>query len=397
MKHCLVTFLGAQREGKYHTAKYNFPDGHAEDAAFLGFPLRKWLKADRLVVLGTAGSMWDHLFEGVAATAEAESALDKLMETTAEERVAQSQLDELAPLLARSLGCYVQLKIIPTALEPAEQTLLVRTLADAAEGAEQLSLDVTHGFRHLPMLAFTAALYLRAVRPQLAIGGLWYGEFKSGNVTNLVGLLETADWLSALQRHDWVGDYEGIATQIEYSGNNKLANSLREASHFQAIHQEHRAETYIRNARKQLEQTPMQGPGQLFQSVLINRMSWVDETTRHAVQRRSALDALARKDYMRAALVGREAFITLLTEKYFDKADVFVQDKRNDALDLFFRDASKEHKYAFNRLNGIRIVMAHANKPDHNNQLIEKAVKKAIQSQASLHQALQEDLNLLLS
>lgn len=405
MSHCLVTFLGRvsreQDSGEYKRAEYHFPDGHTERSAFVGFPLRTWLGADRLAIFGTAGSMWDHLFEGDLPIEGADDERLALIDDVEAENVQQDRLDRLTPYLADYLGCEVRLQIIPTALEPAEQTQLIQLLSDTVGGANRLSLDVTHSFRHLPMLAFTAALYLRALRPELAIDGPWYGaldpDTQTASVHNLKGLLDTADWLSALQRHEWLGDYEGIADEVEKNGRNTLAGKLQDASHFLNIHQEYKARNYIREIRTELQQTPMTGPGALFQPALLDRMAWVDEKSRFSRQRRNALDALARKDYMRAALIGREACITKWTEEYFGNPDdVFDQDRRSEAVNLFHNDAAPEEKKAFSQLNGIRIVIAHANRPEHDNKRTEDAVKNAIKSPGSLHRALQANFDILL-
>ena len=62
MTHTLVTFLGRtpKNAGGYRTTRYRFPDGsESESSAFLGWTLAKRLRPNRLIVLGTPGSMWD--------------------------------------------------------------------------------------------------------------------------------------------------------------------------------------------------------------------------------------------------------------------------------------------------------------------------------------------------
>ena len=69
----LLTFFGrVPNSGRgYRATRYDFGDGLADEpVAFFGWPLQRRVRADRLVVLGTAGSMWDHLFEeGIASGA----------------------------------------------------------------------------------------------------------------------------------------------------------------------------------------------------------------------------------------------------------------------------------------------------------------------------------------
>lgn len=73
MPTVLLTFLGRvpKSECGYQATRYDFGDGLADEpVAFFGWPLQRRVRADRLVVLGTAGSMWDPLFEeGIASGA----------------------------------------------------------------------------------------------------------------------------------------------------------------------------------------------------------------------------------------------------------------------------------------------------------------------------------------
>ena len=67
MTHTLVTFLGRspKEEGAYRATCYEFAEGDdCEPLAFFGWALQNRLQPERLVILGTRGSMWDHLFEG---------------------------------------------------------------------------------------------------------------------------------------------------------------------------------------------------------------------------------------------------------------------------------------------------------------------------------------------
>ncbi|HLQ86505.1 MAG TPA: TIGR02221 family CRISPR-associated protein, partial [Salinisphaeraceae bacterium] len=320
MSHCLVSFLGRvlpKDGGEYRKVDYYLDNEcMAQQSAYLGFPLRRRLNADRLVIFGTTGSMWDHLFEGDLPIEGAEDIRMELMSEAENGHVQQTRLDQLAPCLAKHLGCDVQLQIIPTALQEIEQTQLISMLAQAAKDATKLSIDVTHGFRHLPMLAFTAALYLRAVRSDLTLYGLWYGALSRdvGTVHNLKGLLETADWLSALQRQEWLGDYGAVANLVD-SEHPKLAEELKNTSFLESIHQGQSAKEHAERALACLHRKPLQGPARLFEQKLRDDLRWVKRETLDLRQRQQALNALAREDFLRASLFGFEAVVTRLAQR----------------------------------------------------------------------------------
>ncbi|TVQ93803.1 MAG: TIGR02221 family CRISPR-associated protein [Chromatiaceae bacterium] len=117
--------------------------------------------------------------------------------------------------------CDAHLERIPYARDSAEQVELLRIMAAHVEADDRVDLDVTHGFRHLPMLAILAALHLGSVR-RARIGGIWYGAFDPGSgeapVHDLAGLLHIADWLQALHRYDKDGDYGAFAHLLGPAG-----------------------------------------------------------------------------------------------------------------------------------------------------------------------------------
>lgn len=64
MTTTLVSFLGRARQDPTtgcRLATYRFPDGTEQTTPFFGLALRRVLAPDRLVLLGTRGSMWDLL------------------------------------------------------------------------------------------------------------------------------------------------------------------------------------------------------------------------------------------------------------------------------------------------------------------------------------------------
>jgi CRISPR-associated DxTHG motif protein len=96
------------------------------------------------------------------------------------------------------LGVAVQVIEVPPGRNSDELWQLFDRVRVAAEGAESVVLDVTHGFRHLPFVLFGALTYLTALR-RLQIRAIVYGAFESsgGNgvpVFDLTSLLRAVDW-----------------------------------------------------------------------------------------------------------------------------------------------------------------------------------------------------------
>ncbi|HEX7380673.1 MAG TPA: TIGR02221 family CRISPR-associated protein [Nevskiaceae bacterium] len=402
MAHTLVTFLGRvprDAGGAYRHACYHFPDGRTASTAFFGFSLRDWLRAERLVVLGTSGSMWDELFDGVNDAAS-ESARLTLMEAAERERVEQGQLEALTPSLSNHRGYPVALRVIPRTRDAADQAALLTTFAKVADGADELSLDVTHGFRHLPMFALVAALYVRALHPGLKIAGLWYGELgdkdpsgvTQAQVHNLASLLAVDDWLSALRQQEWTGSFDGVAKLVE-TQDAELANHLRASSFLESIHQGQQARGHLRQALQELDRRPLGGAGALVEPALRAHMRWIDEQRLYRRQREHAFHALRRGDYLRAALYGYEAALTRAMQDHAGNgaSDLNDYDARHVARDHYRgEELPKATRQAFRRLEHLRNLLAHGNRSR------DAATQSAIASRGALSAALEECFAVLL-
>ncbi len=347
----LVTFLGRapKNEGAYRTTVYTFPDGtRSGPVAFIGWPLQARLQAERLVILGTAGSMWDHLFEVDLQLGDvAEAARVALLDAVDRKAVERRHLAPLEPVLGERLGCEVRLQLIPYARTETEQVELLRIIAKQIRRGESVHLDVTHGFRHLPMLALLAALHLRLVK-EAQIAGIWYGEFdpdtKQALVRDLSGLLHLADWLQALATYDKDGDYGVFAPLQGESG-----RTLRQAAFFERTTNPVKAKEKLGGWKDTVRGDPAYD---LFRDELHRRLDWWKSGDRDRWEAGLARRYLAHGDYLRAAIYGLEALVSRQ-----------VREDGGDLKDFEAHDLARESLAAanadFKRLSRLRNAMAH--------------------------------------
>lgn len=393
MVRTLVTFLGrtARPESGYPAVDYKFPDGSHERAAFVGYSLARKERPDRLVVMGTPASMWDQLLEGVPA--EDPDLQMQLMQAVDDGQVEAVALEALERILSAAQGREVVLRLIPAALRESEQVELLSSLVEAAEGSDEVSLDVTHGYRHLPMLIMMAALYLREARPEMRIGHLWYAALdasqQSGSVHDLSGVLHIADWLSALRRSELTGDYGEVARLIRDPG---LAEDLELGGFMESIHQGQQAKSRLRRARTRLAEHPLGGAGALFQPILEERTAWVTHQHLYQRQRMHALNALDRGDCLRAALYGFEAYVTKLVREHGSPvADPNNQDVREQSRKEYEQNGPANPGWrAYKQLRDLRNVLAHGNRAR------EDAVQTALASPGAMREMLARCLAELL-
>lgn len=383
MSRVLLSFLGRtpKTESGYRPTRYDFGDGTMEPpTAFFGWSLQRRLRPDRLVILGTAGSMWDHLFEDEPTFQAGNDEALALLDAVAGKCVTAVHLAPWAPHLSARLGCEVLLELIPYARDGAEQVDLLRIMAGHVGQGDRVDLDVTHGFRHLPMLAILAALHLRSVRGA-EIAGIWYGAFDPDSgaamVHDLAGLLHIADWLQALHTFDKDGDYGAFAPLLGPAG-----RLLDEAAFFERTSNPVKARERLTGWAGRTDRFPPDDPAAaLFSEALHDRISWYRRGTRAEWERALANEYLDRQDYVRAAIYGLESVIS--AEVARQPSGTHDYDARESARQ------SLKAKEAFRTLDWIRNALAHGVRPR------DQRITRIIGDRATLERTLRELLRAL--
>jgi len=362
----LINFLGKgryEKGGGYRTAQYRFEDNSKREVPFFGLALADYLKPDRLILVGTSGSMWDVFFE--RETSQSDQSLLELIEAVESDAVDAAHLKSHACRLAKRLGYPVDCVLIDYARDEAGQAALLKKLADSLEEGEHIAIDVTHSFRHLPMLALIAARFLSRVR-NVVIEDIYYGAYDMKDassdevpVLRLKGMLKMLDWVDALSSYDKDGDYGVFSKLLIDDGMPESQARMLEAAAFQE------RVNHLEGARQKLSASlkaiaAHQGPlGSLFSPELKTRIAWVRKPERG--QRELALaDAyLARRDYLRAAIFLLEGLITSEVNRRRDNPTNY--EKRDEA-----RRALGQENWQFKKLDRLRNALAHGQRSPDN-------------------------------
>ena len=312
----LISFLGKGRRDDrrtgYQETTYRLTADFVRRVPYVGLALTEYLAPQRLILVGTSGSMWDVFFERQGNDDED---ILRLMEATEREAVTQDLLDLPRQRLAEQLGIPVVCLLIPYARDPAEQVQILHDLAAVVRPGERLCLDLTHGFRHLPMLALVAARYLERVAG-VAVEELYYGAWDMRNsagetpVLPLRGLLTMLDWVDALATYDKDGDYGVFARLLEDDGMAAgTAEGLAQAAYYERTSNPVPAQKTLSGVFRAVE--AHRGPlGALFGETLQKRIGWFRGAQREDWELSLAAAYLERRDYLRAATFLYEAFIT---------------------------------------------------------------------------------------
>lgn len=180
MKKILLTFLG---NGDYTACHYNIAGSLSKQETFFCHALADHLSPDEVFSLQTEKSHCKHgaaLHEGFTRRNMNHHAI------SIPEGKNETELWQLFDCLTRD---------IPSKCE--------------------LFLDITHGFRSLPLLGFLALSYLRVTR-RINIGGVYYGAYEARTddhttpAFNLTPFLTLMDWTAAADQFLHSGDASRI-------------------------------------------------------------------------------------------------------------------------------------------------------------------------------------------
>lgn len=392
MAHILISFLGksSKQNGQYRQANYCFADGSQETARFFSFALNKHIQPEKLVMLGTSGSMWDVLCEQLSTDGHEQwAALSEAVET---DTVTQAQLDAFSHPVSLALHVDCQLKRIPYGDDITQQVEILQLMASAIQAGDTVSLDLTHGLRHLPMLGLLSAMYLQTARAA-TINGIYYGALdRTKNditpVMQLNGLLNIAEWLHALDGFNKTGNLAPFSTLLQQDGMApETAKCLEDAAFFENTLNITQARGPLKEFAK-ATQNGLTGIGALFEDSLHERIAWHKEDKLYQRQQSNAYFYLQQGDYLRAAALGYEAFITLNLQQ--DPSVPRLNSENYEHREHIKASLKNSRNNDYKLLSNLRNALAHGVRSPM------KEVQTALSSKANLHAELSRLFNILL-
>jgi CRISPR-associated Csx2 family protein len=384
MNHTLITFLGKgfKGAGGYRTATYRFDDGNTYTTAYFGLALLKQLAAtgapvDHLVILGTAASIWDALLLEEMGDGELWTELSTQVEAgTVDDAILERVAGDVTTgLIAAGLTRRVSPRVIPYGRDNREQIAVLQKTADLVEQGDRVSMDISHGFRTLPMLGLMSALFLKSIK-QVHIMGVYYGALEMTGaattpVVRLDGLLRVADWLTAISAFRASGDYGLFAPLID--DQDDVATSLRQAGFFEKTLNIGQARKQLKNAACHFSALAKCDPVfELFSEELYSFTEWAGANLFAQRQLAAAHNALATGDYLRSAALTVEAYVSHHLPQGADPADYSAREHAKTFL---------AHSPAYQELKDLRNALAHGTRANRNtyNQQTTLASRQALE------------------
>jgi len=348
MTHTLITFLGNvphDKGGQYDFTAYQL-DQQQFRCRFLGLGLAKALKIERIRILGTSGSMWDVLTDQLGATRD-ESAWVALSDAVRRDQVTQKLLEQFERELNASQSEHVfELRLLPYGFEEDKQVHIMHALSSGLEGREQeVTLDITHGMRHLPVLGMLGMMYLQSIG-HATVRSIFYGMFDRRNAVNpvvsLSGLLHIQEWIKCLDQFDKDGDYSVFSPLLRREG--LPGQLLQEAAFLERIGNLSLAQQKL-NSFWQSDIEPQTPSSAMFFPLLKERLAWRRSIRRSQWERKLGLEFLGRKDYLRSAIFCYESRISAEVEKCGGDANNFEFDR--EAAERSLESQARDAQLAF--------------------------------------------------
>lgn len=378
--------------GRYRTANYCFPSGACHKTRYFGLALLEETKADEVLLLGTSGSNWDVFFEDVATVDD--EALLQLIDAADSQSVTSDMLEHYKAPLAQALGVdpeKVICRVIPDAQTEQQQIQILEDIASCIEPGSSVILDVTHGYRHLPILSMVAARFLQRVNNN-QVAGIYYGALDmtadgTTPVLELSGLLHMLNWVDALSAYDHSGDYGVFSPLLVKDGlASGSADLLNQASFLERVQNVSGARAKLKSVQQALTEEPVGTLSCLFKPALTDRLAWVEHASREHQELALAKIYLQRGDYLRAATFMQESLVTGTLAQSGGDANDFVL--RHQQL----KDLRKNYAFV-GTLTDIRNSMAHGVRVEH--QANEKLLRDPAKLEAELSRILKEVTNAI--
>lgn len=403
-KKILMSFLGAPPKKAYDPVTYEIEGSLSREVSLYSLALEDYLKPDKFVVFGTATSNWsllidDGLLERIEdGDSEIFHELGVLQDKVARGSVVQIDLDRLSVLLTGALGISFVAKVIPIGDEVDGQVELLRIMAEEVGERDRVNIDVTHGFRYLPMIALTSALHLQSVK-NANIEGFWYGGLGSnganGTTVRLTGLLRIADGVRALTTFDKDGDYSAFSnlfSEVEPKGSN-IAALLKSAAFYENTLNFRKARDEIKNLIVALDNHQQRLPGelQLIVPEILKRVKWAEKDNIESRIATIVRTALSKGDYLRSIIVLYEGIVSAICEANgVDPTSFNEREIIRNSYETYLREASSNIRPYYSDIKSIRNSLAHGSDATSSN------IVKTISNPKLLGETIENALDLFV-
>lgn len=225
----------------YITAKYVFEDGKDETVSpFVAEALIKRLKPEKIVIIGTGKSAWGAFYlqycdkslsDYEARRQEIEAYISKMGGNSSDEEIYsfEQYLDELyhreldipgKPQIKLCLTRYgmneAELKSIYIKLRDSLREVITES-ASNAEDTVEISFDITHSFRSIPLYNLAVIDYCRLLSPsKITISHVYYGNLEVARETGEARIVDLKDIVNLMETTRGISEFKNTGNTTSF-------------------------------------------------------------------------------------------------------------------------------------------------------------------------------------
>ena len=213
IKKTLISFIGKGKftESGYARVRYSMNGQTSDEVTFICKSLYDFLKPHKILIIGTSGSTWSEVFTNFLSEEQQnrhvtlKSELEVLQYSSAERDAFGNCIQKLSDVISNELNVEFVCRIYD---ENSENELFT-TIINNIDSGEEITLDVTHGFRFTPMCALMAIQYLSYIKKS-KIKHIYYGWFENKldvkPIKDLSWIIKLNKWTTAFAEYGKTND-----------------------------------------------------------------------------------------------------------------------------------------------------------------------------------------------
>jgi CRISPR-associated Csx2 family protein len=185
----LITFLGTggaavkSSAKSYQVTRYQFPDGVvSRPVSFVGLAFLEKYLPNEIILFGTQQSIWQTLFLDIHRQGGIPDEQFEDFWLSVESHIANGNFETILGEYTESISKILKTKVtiqLVDFLETSEKMWnFFLTLQEYIDDGDEIIIDITHSFRHIPLIFMNAMMYLSAFRKNVSIAGIYYGAFE---------------------------------------------------------------------------------------------------------------------------------------------------------------------------------------------------------------------------
>lgn len=377
MPTTLVSFLGRgrkenpqDRHSSYRRTIYQFKDDsrYRYETSLFGTALLHYLRdtgrdINRWIVLGTSGSLWSELHQILPdpnAVIENYLEIDERVIAQTVDAASLARWQEILNHHARPLQLH--LCLTGEAMDPASQQAIAQALFERVPRGNELVLDITHGFRHQPVITAFIISLMRWTHDIRRVS-FYSGVFEAGqrNITpvlemplcqQLIEATEAAAVLDITGNYAPLAQYLGLdASEAWFLENtNQLGRARRPVEQLLA-----RTTTFTDPTSRELA------------GALRERLRWVERGSFADRCLEASRTALENGDYFRAVILTYEAILVRAGQLLTPHRDPLDYQTREESKSNLYRHLQGDDRSVMIDLEWTRNSIAHGTRPNREN------------------------------